>query len=315
MRFSTSACLLLMAACGTSTPSGTDSKAFSVQSEDVMILPGQEVTYCYYFHTPNTTPIAVDRWVSDMTSGSHHMIFFTGGPDHADGIDMNNDCGLNLSNGVAGLQSWVFASQSEHAEQDLPADDGTGKPLAQVIQPNTQGAFQMHYLNAGPTPLTAHVGLEAYALPDKVEYTPTAPYVTYNFDITIQPHALGTTASASCPAPPGKIWQMTTHAHKQAIDTQVKDGTRVMFESTDWQHPERALWDTAPFYTSQSGNVSWTCTYNNTGDNADKVVSQGPSAAINEMCMAVGYFFPATTTKMCGANGPLTGGPGTCGCL
>ena len=41
--------------------------------------PAHEVTYCYYFHTPNTAPVAINKWVSDMTPGSHHMIFFTGG--------------------------------------------------------------------------------------------------------------------------------------------------------------------------------------------------------------------------------------------
>lgn len=228
------------------------------------------------------------------------MIFYVGGPDHEEGI-AEDDCSFNLAKGL-NQPSWVFASQTPHSELQLPADDGDGKPLAQVIQPNSMGAFQMHYLNQTDAPVTAHVDLEAYALAESAQYTPTAPYVTYNFDISIAPGQIGAKATATCPAPPGKFWQMSTHAHKQAVLTEVKDGDSPMFESKEWEHPGRALWDTAPFYTSQSGTVSWTCTYNNIGDNKNNTVVQGQSAATNEMCMAVGYYFPATSMQICPAN-------------
>ena len=39
--------------------------------------------------------------------------------------------------------------------------------------------------------------------------------------------------------------------------------------------------------------------YDNTGDNKNITVVSGSSAATNEMCMAVGYTFPATTAKFC----------------
>lgn len=316
MRYTAFASVLCLAACGTDSPD-SNTPAFSVQSEDITIAPSQEVTYCYYFKTPNTKPIAVNRWVSDMTPGSHHMIFFTGGLDHADGIDMNNECGVNLGNGIGGLQSWVFASQTAHSEQLLPPDDGEGKPLAQVIQPNTQAAIQMHYLNQAESPLVAHVKLEAYALPEVAEYTPTAPYITYNFDISVPPMAKGVTATASCDAPAGKFWQMSTHAHKQAVATEIKDGDAPLFNSTDWEHPGAKLWETAPFYSVQSGKVSWTCTYNNVGDNQNKTVVQGQSAADNEMCMATGYYFPATRATVCGANimPPGSTKPIDCACI
>jgi hypothetical protein len=77
----------------------SDTLAIDVQSTDITLAPGQEVTYCYYFHTSNTSPAVIHKWVSDMTPGSHHLILFIGGPSHADGLDMTNSCGLgtNLS--------------------------------------------------------------------------------------------------------------------------------------------------------------------------------------------------------------------------
>src|SRR5438132_2795912 len=71
-------------------PNGTP--VFDITSTDIMLQPGQEVTYCYFFHTPNTAAVAVNKWVADMTPGSHHMIFFTGGAAHADGLDMTGSC-------------------------------------------------------------------------------------------------------------------------------------------------------------------------------------------------------------------------------
>src|SRR5450432_3136540 len=127
MRYSILASILIFAACQKSTGDATpdaaaDTAAFSVQSTDVVLTAGQEVTYCYYFHTTNTQAIAINRWVADMTPGSHHMIFFTGGPAHDDGLDMSNICGLSAS--AQNASQWVFASQTPHTEELLPTDDG-----------------------------------------------------------------------------------------------------------------------------------------------------------------------------------------------
>jgi hypothetical protein len=263
-----------------------------------MLQPGQEVTYCYYFHTPNTATVAVNKWVSQLALGSHHMIMFLnpGGSQPADGtIDQN--CGLG-SGSAGNLPVWTYATQTQNQEEDLPADDGTGKPLAQNIAPNSAGYFQMHYLNATPNMLTAQVDLKAYALPAGTAYTQTEAYVTYNNDISIGPGATNVVATASCPLPTGvKFWTMSTHSHKQSIATTVLDGNTSIFSSTDWEHPGAQTWATSPFYTFTATQLTWKCTYDNTGSNAGSTVVAGPSAQTNEMCMATGYFFPATAPK------------------
>src|SRR4051794_11578467 len=103
------ALVIFVAACGSSgtggggggggadAPDANGTPVFDIKTSDIMLTPGQEVTYCYYFHTPNLTTVAVNKWVADMTPGSHHLIFFTGGPAHADGLDMTNSCGLGTS--------------------------------------------------------------------------------------------------------------------------------------------------------------------------------------------------------------------------
>ncbi len=278
--------------------SGSDGAAFELTSPDIMLMPGQEVTYCYYFHTPNTQTLAINKWVSTLAPGSHHMIMFLnpGGSQPADGtIDQN--CGLGGSGSLGNLPVWTYATQTEYQEEDLPADDGTGKPLAQNIAANSAGYFQMHYLNATQNAITAHVDLKAFALAGGAPYTETEAYVTYNNDIKIPPGATNFVVTASCPVPATKFWTMSTHSHKQSIATAVMDGTSTIFSSTDWQHPGAQNWDPPTFYTFTATQLTWSCTYDNTGSNAANTVVAGSSAQTNEMCMATGYYFPATAPK------------------
>jgi hypothetical protein len=93
---------------------------------------------------------------------------------------------------------------------------------------------------------------------------------------------------------------MSTHAHKQAVKTRVLDGTAEVFTSTDWEHPGASMFMTpAQFYTFESGQLTYECTYDNTGSNKNVTVKSGSSAEFDEMCMASGYFFPALRAKFC----------------
>ena len=288
--------------------------AFTIKSTDIPLPPGTEFTKCFYFHTSNTAAVAIDKWTSHMTSGSHHMILFLGSPttsQPADGtIDENCSIGVSATGQVSA--TWTYASAQPDTVQQLPTDDGAGKPLAQNIAPGTAGYLQMHYVNTGDTALTVHVEVNAYALPAGAAYTPTAAYNTYNQDISIAPNATGVVAQASCPTPPGaKFWQMTTHQHKQGVDARVMDGSTMIVDTTDWEHPTAVRWDNPMFHQFTNNQLTWSCTYNNTGDNKTRTIRSGASAVTDEMCMANGYMFPATTSQFCVQAQQLGG----CRCL
>src|SRR4051794_9736940 len=106
---------VLVAACGTDPTTGDDdgmgsgsgsgsgsggelmppARGFQVQSPEITIMPGQEITYCYYFKTPNTEAFSIKRWVSKMTPGSHHMIlFFTPTLGQPEGTVSSSQCGI-----------------------------------------------------------------------------------------------------------------------------------------------------------------------------------------------------------------------------
>ena len=288
---------------GSGSGSGSgEQPAFRVTSKDVVLNPGQEITYCYYFHTPNTEQVVIKKWVSDMTPGSHHMIMYFGGASQpADGTLDPNGCSFG------GIPTWIYAAQTPHGELEMPQDDGAGKPLGMLVPPNQAAYFEMHYLNQGDTPLTVHVDLEAYAYAKDVTYTPTAAYITYNGEINIGVGAMNYTETETCGVPAGvQFWTVSTHSHKQSIKTSIMDGSSMVFfsEGPDaWEHPGAQSWMTSPFYTFSTGRLTYSCTYNNpTG----RAIEDGQSAATDEMCMATGYIFPMTTAKFCYTNqGPF----------
>ena len=309
------ACLFLVAcgSGGTSTDMGGDdapepdasnpdppARGFQIVTPDITIEAGQEITYCYYFRTPNTESMAIKKWSSVMTPGSHHLIMFTTGnnDEMPPGTVSAANCGFGLNT------SWTYSAQTPQAEIALPADDGTGKPLAIEIPPNTAGFVQMHYFNPSDQAIEAHVTINAEALEAGAAFTKTAAYITYNGNISIPPGATNHVETMTCNAPANsKFWLMSTHAHKQAIKTEVLDGNDMVFSSTDWEHPGAETWMSSPFRSFASGKVTYRCTYNNP---TARTITSGDSAATDEMCMASGYFFPATKSMFCFNNmGPF----------
>lgn len=275
-------------------------RGFQVKSTDIVIEPGQEITYCYYFRTPNTEEMAINKWTSSMTPGSHHMIMFTSTTDKMPPGTISAE-GCGFAGGGTNLPVWTYAAQTPDATVALPSDDGAGKPLAQVIPANTPAFFQMHYLNATEAPLTVSVTLNAEALPAASAYTPTAAYVTYDNAISIPPMSSNFVETKTCTTPANmKFWSMSTHAHKQAIKTEVFSGdatsTDSVFSSTDWEHPGSVTWMGSPFQTFAGNKLTFECTYNNP---TTSTITSGDSAKTDEMCMATGYMFPATQPKLC----------------
>ncbi|HWU89868.1 MAG TPA: hypothetical protein VN253_21550 [Kofleriaceae bacterium] len=276
-------------------------RGFQLQSPNIDIQPGQEITYCWYFRTPNTVPMAITRWSSSMTPGSHHMIMYTSKTDIKPvGSVSAADCGA-LAGGAGNFPVWTYSAQTPEDNLQLPTDDGTGKPLAVEVAANQAGFIQMHYLNASDTPIQVHVTVTGDALDEGAAYTRTAAYVTYNGNINIPALTSNYTQSMSCTVPAtSKFWRMSTHAHKQATHTAVKDGPAMVFESINWERPGAASWtDATPFYTFASGKLTYECTWNNPTTHPIKT---GDSAQTDEMCMASGYFFPATQPAFCYNN-------------
>ena len=278
---------------------GGEAAAFTVVTPDVTLQPGDALIYCYYFHAPSTAALGIKRWTSDMTSGTHHLTVFAGvAGQPADGTLSTAACGIGASNT---FPAWLYASHTAHGELALPADDGTGKPLGMAVPAGQPLVIQMYFINSTAAALAAHVTLSAYAHPAATTYTQTDAFVTYNSMISIAPGAAGAIAGKTCNLPSGaKFWRVSTETHMQSTSTDIKDGSSVVFMGTDWENPGAMTWPSAPFYTFTSGALTYECTYNNsTGPNMTRTIHSGPSLQTDEICMAIGYFFPSTGPKFC----------------
>lgn len=282
-------------------------RGFQIISPEITIMAGQEITYCYYFKTPNTENMVIKKWSSVMSPGSHHMIMFTTPSEVLPaGTVSSTQCGIGGVGG-ANLPAWTYAAQTPTAELSLPTDDGAGKPLGQEIKAGSPAYIQMHYLNATDNDIKVHVTVNAEAYEVGAAYTLTAPYITFNGNLSIGPGATNLPQTMTCATPPGaKFWLLSTHAHKQAKKTEVKNGmstsTDIAFTSADWEHPGAKEWMATPFYTFAGDKLTYTCTYDNTGSNAGRTITTGDSAQTDEMCMATGYYFPATKPRICYNN-------------
>jgi hypothetical protein len=87
-----------------------------------------------------------------------------------------------------------------------------------------------------------------------------------------------------------KFYVMTTYTHKQGVHTFVKDGATTVFDSMNWAHPGTKDWSSSPFYSFTSGKLSYQCEYVNPNNYR---IQYGDDTATQEMCMAIGYYFPA----------------------
>jgi len=274
-------------------------RGFQLKSPIVDIAPGAEVTYCHYFQTPNTGELTIQRWASQMTPGAHDMILYLT-QNNLQTADMTPAGCTTVSN--ASSVVWTYAAQTPDAEVAMPGDDGSGNPIGQRVKARQSGFLQIHYLNTGSTVLHAHVELNAYAYPDGTQVTFAAPFMTFNENISIMPGSTAQPATGmvngSCAVPPDptgkplRFFGMTSHTYKQGVHTFVKDGVDMVLDNTDWEHPRASSWPVMPFYTFKSGTLFYQCEYSNP---TDRTIKTGDDAKMDELCMTIGYFFPAPT--------------------
>jgi hypothetical protein len=264
------------------------------------VQPNQEIFPNYCVSVPKD--VEIGGFQSFMSPGSsHHFILYKGGTVAA-GTQPSTSCQL-------GANAWIYASSTpgQVVTQNNPANVGLD------IAANTQLILNMHFINPGSTVSYPFIKLNLiYA--KNVQYQ-AGTLVSFNASINVPAgtaSAPGTqTVSGTCTAPAGaKFYQMSTHTHKHATAAWVDyvhngQSTEIvhtgmastypadqeMGSGLDWEHPGVGLWTSPNFLTVQSGDTfTYHCSYSNTSSMA---VTVGETATYNEMCMAVGYYFPA----------------------
>jgi Copper type II ascorbate-dependent monooxygenase, C-terminal domain len=286
---------------GTSCMPGTDlappaaGQGFQIATVpgSITVQPGQEQFLCYYKTLPNTAEVDVGEYDSWMTPGSsHHFITYQVGTGVIGGTGSQPDGTLQTC--AFGGGTWMYATSVSGQIISMKMPDGVGLPLAA----GTQVMLNMHFINPGSTPVYPQVKLNLLYV-QNIKYK-AAAMVSFNTSINV-PAATSAgpgvqTVKGTCTAPSGaNFFLMSTHTHKHATAADVnyisKGVTTNIVHTTDWEHPSVGVWNSPNFLTVQSGDsFTYSCTYSNSGSAA---VTVGETAASNEMCMAIGYYFPA----------------------
>jgi hypothetical protein len=269
-------------------PDSADGFQFVLKSGMVNIPPNTEAYYCYYKTIPGNAAIQVGAFQSWMSTGaSHHFITYQSTGGMADGTVVQ--CA-----GVAG--KWVYATSVSGQVIELKMPDNVGLSMSA----GTQLIMNMHFINPNTTTISPVVKLNVlYA--KNVQYQ-AATMISFNAGINVPAAtALGPgqqTVRGTCTAPVGsKFFAVTSHTHKHATETLVNfvsgGKTENVVDTTDWESPDVGLFYAPNFLTVKQGDsFTYSCAYSNT---TSSPVLVGETAASNEMCMAIGYYFPAGT--------------------
>lgn len=295
----------------TATPNAPGCPTFLVQTPTATIAPGEEVSYCYYFRTPNAATIGVKKLESVLGSAATAMFVYAtyanagGAPAEREppGTFTTSNCGFESSQNNTFARR-IYQTQRLTNTLQMPASDGAGVPVAIELLAAQPLFIELHFVNTSAAAVSGAATLSAFALADGVAYTRTAAYMTYNTQINVPPGSTQT-VSANCAVPPAtRFWWFSTQTHRFAINATLRSGAQTLVVTTDWQNP--SITQVAPpafFQFAVGGRLTYECTYQNPLNTS---VTFGASWETNENCVGLTYFFPATVPLICINNaGPF----------
>lgn len=269
-------------------------RGFTIETPEITAAPGDAYTWCYFVRTPNAGATGIRRWSSTMRPGMHHLIVY--GTYDAGWQPLETHPSGTLSQGSCfGTGTGrMYAAHDAVSALALP-DDGGGMPLAFDLQPGQPIAIEMYVPNAAGAPLTTSAVLQADILPDGAPFTKTASYQTVNIAISIPPNS-NVTLTKTCAVPSNvKFWWLSTRTHHFATLSTISDGATMLVASSDWEHPAVAM-PASPGYAFSASGLTYACSYANT---TPSTVSFGESEMTDELCVGVGFFFPAAHPAIC----------------
>ncbi len=290
--------LLLVVGCDSGMPAPnqpdplTPADSVQLASPEFTLQPGEELFKCWYTSIPKDQEIAAVRFRSKMTPGSHHFIVYTTAQAlRPDGTF--EDCGAAGGTGINDAPVWMYAAQDPDHKMEMPV--GVAMPL-RARQPLY---FDMHYINATTSAMKVRVTLDLDTASGN--YQRAGAFVTFNTQIKIPPGGTQT-VKGDCTVPDKvSFFTMSTHSHKrttEALAARSVNGAMgdMLVHTTDWEHAAIQDWKTPFLVFAPNEDLHYECTYKNDTNNT---ITVGESAEKNEMCMAVGYYFPATGTSFC----------------
>jgi hypothetical protein len=253
------------------------------------LAPGAEKFTCYHAEIPLDGEIDVHYYESKMSPGSHHFILYKSASDPSPVGSMDQ------TGCLTDFKNWIYSSAQPHIDLKMPDN------VAMVLSAHQRVLFDMHYINT--TDKSLHVQVALNVITAKGSFQKASSLISYNTSIAIPAHGMQTVGGDCTPGSGAKFFYMLTHTHRRGqlatINRVLANGQmgEQLIKSTNWDIPEDKVWLDAPYLTFAAGEkFHYSCQYMN---DLNQLVTSGPSAQTNEMCMAITYHFPASAGGSC----------------
>ena len=285
----------LMAGCakdpsGTPLVLGLPAPDFGVQLAlaPFVIPPNSEKTECRYLTLPGDGDVDIQRFVSRMREGSHHFLLYR---SLVPVSVFQGVCRMDLPRAV------VYGSQTEDNEQALPPGVALRLPRGSPL------IMESHYINGSDTATTGEVVLNLQYVDSATIRNRADVLFFLNQDITIPPLST-TTTSKTCPLPAGvDVFLLSSHTHRRGraftmdlVNATTGDSLRHLYDSYEWNDPQVVRFpDAAPLQVGGDQGLRFSCTYRND----DSVTVRWGLSSDDEMCIAVGMYYPSLGIRYC----------------
>ena len=261
------------AAAPTPDPPGT----VTLTMDKFMLAADQEIYKCQNFDNPfGGKDTAVNRIVSDMTKGSHHLHIY----------NLTEGTGRSLEVCTsADFHALIHAAGTPHAETDYPDGMATRIIGADGLR------VQLHYINTTSDSIPGGATMKMTPVADISTIKNWVAELYFNrLGLSVIPGMSSVSTNCIVPNYYGPITLIGggTHMHSRGIGETAMSSTGVQLANVDtWNEPPPIVYN-PPVVLNPGDSITWTCTYNNT---TGMTLTFGESAETNEMCIYLARYY------------------------
>lgn len=276
-------------------PAPSPGTGYQLHIDSFVVNPKFERELFVYRKLGNTSEIYVKRIEFKMRPNSHHFVMYTFGPEtpmqampSADVVRdiRNTDGSLNLL-AMLPMAYHVFFGGSMQTEfaYDFPPGVALGVPADAGLDLN------LHYANRAILPIKGEAFANIYlADPAAVQHV-AKPLNWPNLNISLPPDARTTLEKTFLVSRTTTVFALTSHMHQlgERFQIRIVGGARdseLVYESTDWDHPQLLLLNN-PIVLQPGEGLKSVITWNNTTGHT----VQFGLLSTDEMGIIFGYYY------------------------
>jgi len=271
------------------------SSGYQVRLEPFQIAPDFEREFFVYKPVGNSTDVYVNRIEIKMRENSHHLVIYDfkeGTPaallPKSDGIrDLRRPDGSYIIENAGAIGYHLFINGSQTPYQDFRLPEG----VAMRIPAGMKFDFNPHYVNKGSEIIYGEVFVNFHTVPFSPNLKLAKSLNWANQNIDLPPGQRTTLTKTFTTQKKITIFSLTSHTHQlgEKFQILIAGGSRngeLVYENTDWHHPENKFFD-PPIVLNPGEGLTSVITYNNT---TSKSVSFG-LLSTNEMGIIFGAYY------------------------